>query len=181
MADKEFYEDDNALWKAVASDFAPLKSKKPIRIARDAAAAASQKRKAPEIKITPIIPSPPVLKKEIKQDYLEAGDMKHVDGSVAQKLKDGDYPIEARLDLHGRTQDEAFETMRYFIATAHSMGKRCILVITGKGVEGNGILREQFPKWLSTSGLREYILAFTHAKPQHGGDGAFYVLLRKNR
>jgi len=107
--------------------------------------------------------------------------MSRVDGSLAQKLKDGDYPIDATLDLHGKTQDEAFEVLRYFIGTAFSMSKRCILVITGKGVDGRGILRQELPKWLSVSGIKEYILAFTKAKQKHGGDGAFYVLLRKNK
>jgi len=59
------------------------------------------------------------------------------------------------------------------------MGKRCILVITGKGLHGQGIIREQLPKWLSISDLKDYILAINQAKPTHGGSGAFYILLRK--
>lgn len=178
MADKE---DEKALWEMVTRGVQPLKSQKPVRV--DKAAAKSKPVKQNIDNSVPYIAPPPIQihKQEVEKGYLQAGDMSHVDGSIAQKLKDGEYPIEARLDLHGKTQDEAFELLRYFVSTSYSMEKRCMLIITGKGVQGQGVLREQFPKWLSHSGLREYILAYTQAIPQHGGDGAFYVLLRKHR
>ena len=179
--DNDFQEDDDALWQEVASDFVPLKNKKPTKIIKESAPILKNNPILTEIKIATIIPAPLLVIKETKPGYLEAGDMSRVDGSVAQKLIDGDYPIDGRLDLHGCTQDEAFESLHYFITTAYSMEKRCILIITGKGENGHGVLREQFPKWLDTGSIREYILAFVHAKPKHGGDGAFYVLLRKNR
>jgi DNA-nicking Smr family endonuclease len=169
-------EDDNELWKQASADFQPLKNKRPKRIDKDAAI---QKKRIKVQTITPTLTPPPPYKS--RGEFIETGDTSQIDGSIARKLKEGSYPIDATLDLHGRTQDEAFETLRYFIATAYDMGKRCVLVITGKGVEGQGILREQLPKWLSTDGLRGYILTIHHANAKHGGGGAFYVLLKKRR
>lgn len=182
MDDKDSLgEDDNELWQVASSEFEPLKNKKPTRFLPEYQKTGQAKKKT-EIKITTIIPAPlPLLSQKTKHEFLEVGDMSHVDGSIAKKLKEGSYPIDVRLDLHGRTQDEAFEALRYCVSTAYSLGKRCILVITGKGEQGKGILRGQLPKWLATSGLKEYILAINHANHQHGGSGAFYVLLRKNR
>lgn len=173
-------EDDQSLWEKAMFGTKPLKNRKPLRIDKATENKKPEKRK---IENPPHITPPPLQahKKEIITGYLQAGDMSHVDGSVAKKLKDGEYPIDARLDLHGRTQDEAFELLRYFTSTSYSMGKRCMLVITGKGIQGQGVLREQLPRWLSSPSLREYILAFTAATAQHGGDGAFYVLLRKHK
>lgn len=179
MASRNFGDDGSDLWQMVTKGVQPLKNKKPLR---RAAANGDLNRKKQVIIINQPAPVviPPILK-QMKESFFEAGDMSRVDGSIAEKLRDGSYPIDATLDLHGRTQDEAFESLRYFLTTAYSMGKRCILVITGKGQDGQGVLRENLPKWLNNNGLCEYILAYTNAKPQHGGSGAFYVLLRKNK
>ena len=89
---------------------------------------------------------------------------------------------EARLDLHGMTQDEAHRAVAGFIATSRSDGRRCILIITGRGRGkfGGGVLREQTPRWLNLQPTRESILGFAEAQPKDGGAGALYVLLKKN-
>jgi DNA-nicking Smr family endonuclease len=132
------------------------------------------------IKINYINPPPP-LKQKIRREFIETGDMSAVDGSLAHRLRGGKYPIDATLDLHGKTQDQAFALINHYITNAYNMGNRCILIITGKGHNGLGILREQLPKWLNNSHLKDYILTISHANQKHGGTGSFYVLLRKNR
>ncbi len=89
--------------------------------------------------------------------------------------------IEARLDLHGKTQDEAHRELSSFIARAQAQGKRLALVITGKGREGKGVLRESVPRWLNEPALRGRVLALTNAQPRDGGAGALYVLLRRTQ
>lgn len=171
------FDDDNALWQMATSKVAPLKSKSPENKTK----ANTELPKQPIIinNPPPAPPAPPSVK--LQSGFVEAGDTSRIDGSIAQKLKDGSYPIDAKLDLHGRTQDEAYEALRYCITAAYGMGKRCILVITGKGVDGHGVLRENLPKWLNSADLGGYILTYSHAAQQHGDTGAFYILLRKNR
>lgn len=181
MDDKDFLDgDDNELWLMAASEFKPLKNKNPAGPVQQTQKA-DRVKKAAEINVTAIAPCPPPLPTQIpKSEFLEIGDMRQVDGSIAKKLKEGSYPIDVKLDLHGLNQDEAFLALHSCISTAYNLGKRCVLVITGKGVHGKGVLREQLPKWLSTGGLQEYILATNYATQQDGGSGAVYVLLRKN-
>ena len=104
-----------------------------------------------------------------------------IDRRSAERLSRGRLPIEARLDLHGMTQATAFEGLTKFIAWAESSGKRCVLVITGKGLASGGVLRDQVPRWLNLPPNRARVLAFDYARQQHGGSGALYVLLKRRR
>ena len=64
------------------------------------------------------------------------------------------------------------------------MGKRCVLVITGKGLKSDGsigVLRENIPDWLNERRNRGLIIAFSHAVQKDGGEGAFYVMLKRKR
>jgi DNA-nicking Smr family endonuclease len=108
-----------------------------------------------------------------------------IDRRSQVRLKRGLYPIEARLDLHGLTQAEAHARLDAFLGTAHRAGRRCVLVITGKGLrpleEERGVLRRAIPHWLDQPPNRGRVLAYAAARPQHGGSGALYVLLRRGR
>jgi DNA-nicking Smr family endonuclease len=97
------------------------------------------------------------------------------------RLKRGQVSIEQRLDLHGRTQDEAHRALGGFIAAAQAAGCRCVLVVTGKGLESGGTLRHMVPRWLNEGANRERIVAFSPAQARHGGAGALYILLRRRR
>jgi len=109
-----------------------------------------------------------------------------VDKRQAQRFRRGQMPIDARYDLHGMTQRQAHAALNGFLAQAQDRGCRCVLVITGKGQrapleERTGVLRSQLPRWLNQTPNRARVLAVSPAQPQHGGDGAFYVLLKKLR
>ena len=97
------------------------------------------------------------------------------------RLKRGQVSIEQTLDLHGRTQDEAHEALGRFLAAAQAAGCRCVLVVTGKGLESGGTLRHMVPRWLNEGANRERIVAFSPAQARHGGTGALYILLRRRR
>jgi len=96
-----------------------------------------------------------------------------------KSLRQGDIEIDAKLDLHGLTQIEAFDALTDFMERKTKAGKRCLLIITGKGRGGSGVLRRSLQGWLDQLPQAKRILALRSAAPQHGGDGAFYVLLRK--
>jgi DNA-nicking Smr family endonuclease len=97
------------------------------------------------------------------------------------RLKRGQVAIELVLDLHGQTQDEAHRNLVGFLIRAQAEGRRCVLVVTGKGEPGGGILRHMVPRWLNEGGNRERVVAYTPAQRRHGGAGALYVLLRRHR
>ena len=84
-----------------------------------------------------------------------------------------------RLDLHGLNQDQARAALESFLRQAQADGWRSVLVITGKGVSGDGVLRRRAPEWFAAPGLRERIAGVSVAHRRHGGEGAFYVALRR--
>jgi len=109
-----------------------------------------------------------------------------IDRANAERLKRGKHRVEARLDLHGMTQDEAHRALGGFIRAARADGKRCVLVITGrgapKGLDGRaGVLRAAVPRWLDEPEFRPHLLAIASAQPRDGGAGALYVMLRRTR
>lgn len=105
------------------------------------------------------------------------------DWRTARKLKKGKMAVEARIDLHGMTQEQAYGALSDFLWESHGMGRRCVLVITGKGRGGSssGVLRSAVPKWLNQPSSRQKIISITPAAPRDGGDGALYVLLKRKR
>lgn len=107
----------------------------------------------------------------------------HLDSQTRGKLAKGRLPLEARVDLHGMRQDEAYGLLLSFLARAHARGVRYVLVITGKGSSsgGDGVLRRSVPGWLSTAPFRQYVSAHESAARGHGGSGALYVRLRRVR
>ncbi len=106
-----------------------------------------------------------------------------IDRASAERLKRGLHPIEARLDLHGLTQAEAHRELLDFVERSYRSGIRCVLVITGRGLgpDGPGVLKTAVPRWLAQPATRRRILAIAAAQPRHGGAGALYVLLRRQR
>lgn len=120
----------------------------------------------------------------INASPLTVGATVNIDKSTSEKLKRGKFEIEGRLDLHGYTADAAHQTLQQFIFRAFDQGKRCVLIITGKGLRPDGtkgIIRENVPRWLNEPEMRQRILVFRYAKVTDGGEGALYVLLRRQR
>ena len=97
------------------------------------------------------------------------------------RLKRGQVALERTLDLHGQTQEQAHRRLAGFVAEAQAQGRRCVLVVTGKGVETGGTLRHMVPRWLNEEPNRARVVAYCQAQPRHGGAGALYVLLRRRR
>ena len=106
--------------------------------------------------------------------YVQPGIQKQ----VFRKLKRGQYAIEAELDLHGLTRDEAQQQLNEFIAEVRDRGIRCIRIIHGKGYGSSNqgpVIKPLVNQWLRQ---RDEILAFCSARPVDGGTGAVYVLVK---
>jgi len=99
--------------------------------------------------------------------------------SGEKKVRRGKLSIAATFDLHGHTQVSAANALPAFLERQQADGARCVLVITGKGREGQGILRRNFLLWLESPGARQLVSGYAEAHPKHGGAGAFYVFLRR--
>lgn len=90
-------------------------------------------------------------------------------------------PIEARLDLHGMTAFAAEARLKAFVQQAYANDYRAVLVITGKGVAENGILKRHAPEWLADPALSHIIAGISQAHARHGGTGALYVALKRRQ
>ena len=105
-----------------------------------------------------------------------------IDKRLLRKLRAGDYAVQAHLDLHGLTTDEARVDVEKFLVAARADGRRCVLIIHGRGhnsKEGVPVLKERLKVWLTRGRIGHGVLAFCSARPSDGGAGAVYVLLRK--
>ncbi len=102
------------------------------------------------------------------------------DRKSLRRIRRGNDKIDARIDLHGLTEAQAHQKIQHFIFNAQAQGARLVLVITGKGCEGKGVLRQRLPIWIRQAPLAAMVLHYQPAQPIHGGDGAFYLRLRRS-
>ncbi|MDF1716564.1 MAG: Smr/MutS family protein [Antarcticimicrobium sp.] len=113
-----------------------------------------------------------------------------MDRKAFTRMKRGKLRPEARIDLHGMRLDRAHPALTQFILSSQAAGRRLVLVITGKGKRSvdpgpipipRGVLRHHVPQWLSMPPLAQAVLQITPAHLSHGGEGAYYVYLRRPR
>jgi DNA-nicking Smr family endonuclease len=111
-----------------------------------------------------------------------------MDRNAHRAMTRGRTAPEARIDLHGMTLAEAQPELTRFILRSQEKGLRLVLVITGKGritddhgpiPVRRGLLRHQVPDWLSRPPLSQAVLQIAPAHIRHGGEGAYYVYLRR--
>ena len=112
---------------------------------------------------------------------LRIGQRAGIDNASSRRLTQGRFEIDQRLDLHGMTQMAAHARLRQFIQNAAIQGHRTVLIITGKGAAGQGVLRQKVPEWLKEPPLAGLVMAIAQASGKDGGGGALYVRLRRDR
>jgi DNA-nicking Smr family endonuclease len=176
--------EERALWRGVARSIKPLRHRRDREAPDeepDAIAAAPPRSPPPKARpVKPAAPArpakppgPPPLAPLARREK--------------QKLVRGRAPIDARLDLHGMTQEEAHAALVHFLRRSQHAGARFVLVITGKGgrpgsgAGAGGVLRRQVPLWLGLAEFRDAVVGFEEAHMAHGGEGALYVRLRRGR
>lgn len=112
-------------------------------------------------------------------EYVE-GTGYHVHPSIARRLHQGDFAIQAHIDLHGLGVDDAKEVFERFLRWAVITGKKGILIVHGRGLSSlsGPVLKKKVIEWLTRGLWRKWVVAYSSARPCDGGAGATYVLLR---
>jgi DNA-nicking Smr family endonuclease len=114
-------------------------------------------------------------------EYIE-GAAPGIDARLLRSLRRGDFSLQGRLDLHGMTQAEAKGAVDRFLNESRRAHKRCVLIVHGRGLNSQDqipVLKQSIRTWLSQKSIGKTVLAFATARPQDGGTGAVYVLLRR--
>ena len=176
-------EEDRQLWDQVRRSAKPLRAEPPPDVVAVTPPAAPPKVPTPPkpraAKAPP--PAPPPKPKPPAPPPVGGFDRKTV-----TRLSRGAVAIDARIDLHGMTQDAAHGRLLRFLEAARADGGKIVLVITGKGAPdaldgGRGVLRRAVPQWLRSPPFGALVSGFENAGRRHGGEGALYVRLRRKR
>lgn len=112
-------------------------------------------------------------------EYIE-GTGYHIHPEIARRLHRGDFSIQAHLDLHGLTAEDAKEVFGQFMKWAVTYGKTGVLITHGRGLSSPGepVLKKKVEEWLTRGIWRKWVVAYSSARRCDGGAGATYVLLR---
>ena len=142
-------------------------------------------------KIIKKISNPPIKNAEF-EDKNSKFDLEKI--NIKKNIRNKSYKIDKKIDFHGANLLESEEIFSNTITECYNGGLRCLLFVTGKGLnkttnnyEDNspklyhGVIRRQFFSWVKSNKFARYILSYEKASAEHGGDGAFYVYLRKNK
>lgn len=166
MSEKRLSEADRRAWQAAMRHVRPLGTARPGARFDGAAAA------------PPAAPVGPAALP--RQSRPAPSPARPLDRGNDRRVRRGKLSISARFDLHGHTQDTAWRALPNFLAQQRAGGADCVIVITGKGRSGEGVLRRNFLHWLELPEARALITGYAPAHPRHGGSGAWYVFLRKS-
>lgn len=173
--------EDRVLWTTIAKSIKPLRAEAK-NVADENAEVAPETPKPPA-------KQPPKFKKPVPaQKFAPAAQaktgapMEPLTRRMKSRVAKGRHTIDAKLDLHGFTQQEAHSILLRFLRAAYDRDARLVLVITGKGRGGEvGVLRRQVPQWLGLPEFRALVVGFEDAAITHGGAGALYVRVRRQR
>ncbi|HWF01665.1 MAG TPA: Smr/MutS family protein [Caulobacteraceae bacterium] len=174
---------DQRLWAVVAATVRPLKGRTapapglppaPIAGAKTAATA----RAAPSAKPAPPPRSPSPRSPSPRSTA--AAPPEEIEPSRLHRIDRGRDEVTAVLDLHGLDQDAARRALESFVVHHFAAHHRTVLVITGKGLLGDGVLRRRAPQWLAEPPLRAMVAGISEAHRRRGGEGALYVALKRN-
>jgi DNA-nicking Smr family endonuclease len=177
MTRKPVNNDDDALWVSVTRTVTPLGRRTHIT---ETPAQSSRKRTTPARK-TEAETTPPSRKTSPPQPAdLDSTGYGGISRSNARKIKTGQVHPTAKIDLHGLTRNEARSKLERFLVKAAAEQHRLVLVVTGKGIAGQGVIRKDLPQWLTSPPLASMVIAYCQAQPKDGGGGAFYINLRQS-
>lgn len=165
--------DEVKVWAEVARTVEPLPGKAVPTIPEEPKSVEPPKPSGAPLIVSPTEPKRPKPRSEPKwePDPIEPKRKKR----IARERQ----PIEARVDLHGLTLFEAEDRVKSFVRRSWEQGFRAVLIVTGKGSSGGGIIRDWAPTWLADASLAGVVAGVSTAERRHGGEGALYVALKR--
>ena len=180
---RPLHPEDVRLWSLVTATVRPHRGRTPPTVAATPDPAPPVRPGATPVKARPKDTAPPppsqapVAARPRAPATLPSPD--EIEPRRKRRISMAREPIAGRLDLHGLTQDEARLAVIAFIRSEHANGARAVLIITGKGAMGDGVLRRRTPEWLAEPSVRPLIAGLSSAERHHGGEGALYVTLKR--
>lgn len=185
MAGRRLGAEERALWARVIASVTPLAGRpEPARLAEPSteplrAALDGRRKSAPVAQAPPRVAPPPLVRKA------DATSANTLDGGWDRRLRRGVIEPDMTVDLHGHTLDSAWRLLDSSLARALSGSVRVILLVTGKPPRGDrrgrGAIRGAVDDWLASSRHAGRIAAVRNAHPRHGGGGALYIILKRDR
>ncbi|MCZ8316563.1 Smr/MutS family protein [Phreatobacter sp.] len=181
--------EDKRLWSHVARSVTPLD---PARVAPEP----EPEPAPPVVEVAPVKPARRTATKAVPPAPPAPPPLAALEKGLKRQLLRGRRDADARIDLHGLTQDAAHRRLIAFLRRAQAEGHQLVIVITGKGAPkrlrdidedtfrpdpyaSRGVLRRVVPEWLSLPEMRPLVIGFEEAAPGHGGAGALYVRIRR--
>ena len=175
-------EEESAAWEALAATVTPLHP----AIARP----------MPEPAKPPPPKQPKLRKKQPERPVTAPSSVQpkpappgNLDSHWDRRLKSGAIQPDLTLDLHGHNLEAAYDRLMGGVAQARALGMRTILLVTGKSRPvaaadrgaSRGVIRAKVLDWLAASSHHTAIAAVRRAHQRHGGDGALYIVLKRER
>lgn len=160
---------DDRLWALVAATVRPLPGRSVPRLEE------AEPQQAPRpVRSPATTPTEPIVR------HRQSRPPQAIEPKRRRRVELEREVLAGRLDLHGLDQDRARLALTNYILRCYADGLRVVLVITGKGALGAGILRRRAPEWLATPPLRDIVAGISEAHRRHGGEGALYVAVKRN-
>jgi DNA-nicking Smr family endonuclease len=177
-------EEELTLWGRITRSVMPLRRRPLLAESGETVAASTKAKAVPSARTLHATRSATTVSKPVPKP---APSLEPLGRRQKQRLARGTLDIEARIDLHGKTQSQAHAALLRFLQAAQRDGAKFVLVITGKGARAQdehgerGVLKRQVPLWLKLPEFRAYVVGFEDAHIGHGGEGALYLRLRRAR
>lgn len=173
MSGRKLSPSESRAWARVARSIRPLRTTAPVEmddLLGDTPAASARPEKPARGKSAARPPASSLPNPRKTVPAQESRD---------RRVRRGKLEIDGKFDLHGLTQAAAERHLQGFVERQSAKGARCLLVITGKGRDGEGVLRRNFQHWLTTPAASRLVSGWAPAHARHGGGGAFYLFLRR--
>ena len=159
-------QDEKKVWDKVARTVSPRRRFKGPKAAKPLPPPSGRDEFAAMLRLPP---APKEAERAVSQS---------LDINQDKRTRRGRVEIDATIDLHDLTQMPARAALVKAIIRASNRNFKCVLVVTGKGKRGEGVLRRNFPEWISQAPIRPLVATYAPAHIKHGGSGAWYVFLK---